>query len=110
MKAEVINKWLGAEKSWEEYFNKLGSTNQQLKNMMEEFNKEQKKREIMHAKGEMTQLEAMKVLVRNNDLACEIYIAGMQIGLSSNKGILPILNAEIKEIQKFLDGKPNKWE
>ena len=78
--------------------------------MTEEFNKKEKKRIIMSAKADITRLEAMKVLAKNNDLGCEVNVAGMRIGLSSNKGILPILNAETKEIRKFLDGKPNKWE
>jgi len=106
MKPEAINKWLEAKKS----LDKLESTNNQFLNTMEEFNKAEKKRMVSCAKVEITRLKAMKVLASNNDLACEICVAGMRVGLSRNTGILPILNAEIKEIQKFLDGKPNNWE
>jgi len=72
--------------------------------------KEEKKQQIINAKIDLTELEAMKVLASNNNLACEIHIAGMTTGISENKKIIPILNNEIKEVQKFLDGKPNKWE
>jgi len=71
--------------------------------------KQEKKQQIINAKAELTELAAMKLLLGNNDLACEIHIAGMRRSISDNKKVLPILNNEIKEIQKFLDGKPNKW-
>lgn len=70
----------------------------------------QKKREIEDAKIGLVVRNAMKILATNNNLACMVKIDGLEMGLCNNKKILPIINYEIKEIQKFLAGKPNKWE
>jgi hypothetical protein len=55
-------------------------------------------------------LQAAKLLAKNNDFACEICIAGLKIGISLNERVIPILNQEIAEINKFLRGQKNTWE
>lgn len=71
---------------------------------------EEKEREVRQALSELTQLEAVKVLLGNNDLGCEIHIAGMTVGVSENNRLLPIIDAEMDEINKYLNGEPNTWE
>lgn len=65
---------------------------------------------VMTAKKEITECKALKVLLLNNDLGAEISIAGMKMGTAENKWLIPVINKQMKEIQKFLDGKPNIWE
>jgi len=76
----------------------------------EDYEKEQKKRKIESAKAELSQFKAALILVGNNTLACEIHIAGMKVGICDNRKVIPALNCNIKQIEKFLEGKPNKWE
>ena len=71
---------------------------------------EQKKREIISAKAELTEWEAIKVLLKNNNLACHIKIAGMELGVCQNKKLLPVVEFHIKEINKFLNNEKNLWE
>jgi hypothetical protein len=71
---------------------------------------ERKELEIASAKVDLTQLQAMKILVTNNDLGAEIHIAGMIVGVSVNERLLPVINAEIEEIEKFLRGELNNYE
>jgi hypothetical protein len=72
--------------------------------------KDKKQREIDSAKAEITQAEALKVLLSNNTLAAEIHIAGMVMGTCDNKWLLPVVEKQIKELNKFLNGQPNLWE
>jgi len=74
---------------------------------MKNFDKE--KWDQQEARKELTELEAFKVLIKNNDLACTVEIAGLSFGLCDNSKILPIIEFQEKEIQKFLDGKKNQW-
>ena len=62
------------------------------------------------ALSELTQWKAIKVLIQNNTLGCEIHIAGMSLGICDNSKLMPIVNQNISEIQKYLKGKPNMWE
>lgn len=71
---------------------------------------DERKREIESAKAEITQAKALKVLLSNNTLAAEIHIAGMVMGVTDNKLLLPAVENQIKEITKYLNGKPNSWE
>lgn len=66
--------------------------------------------ETNHALAELTELEAMKVLLSNNSIACEIHIAGMVMGVSENIRMIPIIDAEMDEITKYLNGELNTWE
>lgn len=71
--------------------------------------KAEKQREIDSAKAEITEAEALKVLLSNNTLAAEIHISGMVMGTCDNKWLLPVVEKQIKEINKFLNGQPNLW-
>lgn len=61
------------------------------------------------AECELTQLKAMKILIKNNKLGCEIKIAGMVMGVCDNSKVLPLIEFQEQEIKKFLKGKPNMW-
>jgi len=63
-----------------------------------------------HALLQLTLWKAVKVLIENNDLGCEIHIAGISLGLCDNSKLLPIINQNISEINKFLKGQPNLYE
>jgi hypothetical protein len=71
---------------------------------------EEKEREIAQAKTELTKLEAIKVLLSNNWLGCEVNVAGLIIGVSENSRLIPVIEAEMAEIAKYLNGEPNTWE
>jgi hypothetical protein len=76
---------------------------------MEQFESHFKTMDKDQALCELTQLKAMKVLITNNVLGCEIHIAGMVMGVCDNSKILPILEFQEREIKKFLKGKSNMW-
>lgn len=69
-----------------------------------------KEREVMQAAAELTKLEAIKVLLGNNNLGCEIHVAGLHMGVSENSRLIPIIEAEMDEISKYLNNEPNTWE
>lgn len=71
---------------------------------------EEKEREVMQAKAELTKLQAIMVLLSNNTIGCEIHVAGLHMGVSENSRVIPIVEAEAIEIQKYLNGEPNTWE
>ena len=71
---------------------------------------EMDEREKDTARAELTKLEAAKILVTNNTIAAEMHIAGMVVGVSVNDRLLPVLDAEIDEINKFLAGELNNYE
>jgi len=62
------------------------------------------------AKNELIMLNAMKELLKDNTLACEVTINGITVGLCSNLSVLPAIKKNIAEINKFLKGEPNEWE
>ena len=70
----------------------------------------QKKEKKESALSELTQLKAMKILLKNNLLGAEIHIAGMVMGTCFNEWLIPIIDKQINEIKLFLKGKPNLWE
>lgn len=72
--------------------------------------KTQKELDIEDAKKELTECEAMKVLLSNNRLAAVIHIAGMKMGTCDNSWLIPVVDKQIEELKKFLDGKSNMWE
>ena len=76
----------------------------------EEFEKLNKQREIDSAKAELTEAEAIKVLLSNNTLAAELHIAGMVMGACENQWFLPLIEKQIEEIKKFLNGEENMWK
>lgn len=72
--------------------------------------KSQRDLDIEDAKKELTECQAMKVLLSNNDLAATIQISGMKMGTCDNSWLIPIVDKQMEELNKFLDGKPNLWE
>jgi hypothetical protein len=77
---------------------------------MEDFLNDMKDHEKASALSELTQWKAIKVLIENNDLGCEIHIAGMHLGIVDNSKLLPVVNQNITEIKKYLKGQTNLWE
>ena len=77
---------------------------------MRDFEEEFRERDKASALSLLTQWKAVKVLIENNDLGCEIHIAGMHLGICDNSKLLPIINQNITEIKKFLKGQPNLYE
>ena len=73
-------------------------------------NEAEKEYNRTHAKVELTKLQAAKVLITNNDLGAEINVAGVVVGISVNERLLPVIEAEIDEIEKYLAGQPNNYE
>lgn len=68
------------------------------------------KNDLREANNELIMLNAVKELIQDNDLACEISINGITVGLCSNVSVLPAIQKNIEEINKFLKGEPNEWE
>lgn len=66
-------------------------------------------RERSAAEADLIQLKAVKLLLSNNDLAAEIHIAGMKVGVCMNKRLIPVINNEIKEIENYLARKDNNY-
>lgn len=62
------------------------------------------------AKRELAEWKALRELVKCNQFGCEIHMHGMIKGLCVNKKLIPVIDHNIREIKKFLEGKPNKWE
>lgn len=77
---------------------------------LQDFQSSNKQREIDSAKAELTEAEAIKVLLSNNTLASELHISGMKMGACNNKWFLPVVEKQIKEIKKYLNGEENSWE
>ena len=77
---------------------------------MENFKEQQKEWDIKEAKSELTQLKALKILAKDNNLACTIEIAGLSFGLCDNSKILPLIEFQEQEIKKFLNSEVNLWE
>lgn len=61
------------------------------------------------ARNELIMLNAVKELIKDNDLACEVSINGITIGLCDNLSVLPAIEKNIQEINKFLKGEDNEW-
>lgn len=67
---------------------------------------------LKDAKKEKSKLEAMLLLIKGDD-DCEaiLTIDGCVTHAFSSSGIFTkIINAEITEINRAIDGQPNKWQ
>lgn len=64
----------------------------------------------VEARAGLAKVKAAIELCKNNDLCCEIKIAGLVVGVCNNSELLPALQYQKKEIEKFLKGKKNEWE
>jgi len=68
-----------------------------------------KEREISDAKSDLSQINAMLELIKNNELACEIHMCGLKIGLCNNSKVIPAIEYHKNEIIKYLNNEPNEW-
>lgn len=75
-----------------------------------DFEEKRKEWDRAEALSTLTQWKAVKVLIQNNTLGCEIHIAGMSLGICDNSKVLPIVQQNIAEINKYLKGLPNLYE
>jgi len=62
------------------------------------------------AQVELSKINAMKILLSNNLLACEVEICGVKLGVCENEWLLPVIQKQKEEIDKFLRREENKWE
>lgn len=69
-----------------------------------------KKQDIDSAKAELIEAKAIKLMLSSDVLAAEIHISTMKIGVCDIKWLLPVVNKQIKEIEKYLAGEENLWE
>lgn len=69
-----------------------------------------KDEDTREAKNELIMLNAVKELLKDNNLACEVTINRITVGLCSNLSVLPAIKKNITEINKFLKGESNEWE
>lgn len=66
---------------------------------------------IKNGKYEIAGLRYMiDLALANDDCIAKLIIDGKEHPFSSSQIFIPIIKAEIEEIQKCIDGKPNKWE
>ncbi len=61
------------------------------------------------AKTELRQCEAVRLLLHDEQLAAEIHISGMTVGLCNIQKLIPALEYHMKEIEKHIEGKENEW-
>jgi hypothetical protein len=53
---------------------------------------------------------AIAIAEGSNDIGADISIGPLTIGVSLNSRLVPILQAEAEEIEKYLRGEENNWE
>lgn len=78
-----------------------------MQQLLEELNR---KRDIEEANSSLVQWRAMRLLASNNTLAATIEIAGLKQGVCLNEKLIPVIDHNIQEIEKFLNNEPNEWE
>lgn len=72
---------------------------------------EMKVNEIKEAKRTLIYLNTIKQLVNTDeDLAVEIHVCDLVVGLSDTKTILPAIETEIQEIEGYLRGEENNYD
>lgn len=69
-----------------------------------------KKQDIESAKIELIEAKAVKLMLSSDVLAAEIHISSMKIGVCDIKWLMPVINKQIKELEKFLKGEDNLWQ
>lgn len=69
-----------------------------------------KARDKREARMALARWCAVRELIKENLFGCEVHISGIQIGICDNSKLLPVVEDNITEIMKFLDGEPNKYE
>jgi len=73
---------------------------------------EQRDALLNDAKKEIATLKAMKLLIKADDDCTAVLTisASLSHGFSSSGIFLEVIDKEIKEIQKAIKDKPNKWQ
>lgn len=67
--------------------------------------------DFLQAQKELKNLKFMLIHAKNNPaLGANISIAHRTAGVSVNSRLLPIIEAEIEEIEKYLRGEVNNYE
>ena len=74
------------------------------------YNKTQKEIDQVRAKSELINMQAMLILIQDEDLGAEVGVGGLRCGVSVNERLRSIIEQEIKEVELFLAGEPNNWE
>lgn len=69
-----------------------------------------KERDIREAKANILKLKLLLVYLEDDEMACEVSMADVNVGLCLTKNMIPVINQEILEIEKFLRGEANQWE
>ena len=67
-------------------------------------------KDIREAKMALARWKAVYELLAENLFAAHIVIDKFDMGVCDNDSLIPTVRQNSAEIQKFLDGKPNKWE
>ena len=75
-----------------------------------EWVQKQKDWDILEAKSEILKLKIILLYLNDNDSAVMVKTAGIEVGLCINKNLIPVIELEIKEIEKFLNDEENEWE
>jgi hypothetical protein len=71
----------------------------------------QERQDNQQALIELTYIRAAIAIAEgSNDIGADISIGPLNIGISLNNRLVPVLQAEAEEIEKFLRGEENNWE
>jgi hypothetical protein len=68
------------------------------------------KAESYQLKIELAKIDYALELAKDNDYGCQIDIGGVGIDICYNAWIIPVLKKNKAEIEKFIEGKLNKYE
>lgn len=62
------------------------------------------------AESDLADLKAAKILAEVEDNAIVLEVAGFKLSISDNAKVVALLDKEIQEVTKFLNGEPNHWK
>jgi len=79
---------------------------------MRDFDKDRPRIKPTHREMSMdlARWRAIRELLKENSFGCEIHIADFKIGVCDNSELLPIVESNIKEIEKSWADEPNKYD
>jgi hypothetical protein len=66
--------------------------------------------DILEATSEILKLRCILIYLSNDKYAVHIKVGGIEVGIGNTSLLIPVIESEIKEIGKFLNGEPNTWE
>ncbi len=75
-----------------------------------EWKEKQKQNDILECKEQILKLKTILLYLEDNKWAVEIETKGAKVGICMNRNLIPVIEAEIKECEKFLRGEENEWE